>query len=192
MLRFVPTRMRMNMLHRGMEITILDDTYNANPQSMRAAISVLSDPAQPVEASAVLGDMFELGPFGPRPAHAGVGDCLGKAGIDCLVAVGRAGGGTCPWRSPGRRRAGVVYCPTKTRRRPGRSWTGVVRPRMPPFWSRPPAAWRWRSWPLICSPSQGSIKGRRVSARRPAGAGAPIGPSLSKTAFADSPERAGR
>ncbi len=85
-LGFVPTRMRMNILHRGERITILDDTYNANPQSMRAAISVLAD-AHTQWKIAVLGDMFELGPFAPA-LHSGVGECLGKAGIDCLVAVG--------------------------------------------------------------------------------------------------------
>ena len=36
---------------------------------------------------AVLGDMFELGPFAPN-LHAGVGAYLAKAGIDCLLAVG--------------------------------------------------------------------------------------------------------
>ena len=41
--QFVPTRMRMNVLRRGAGVTILDDTYNANPQSMRAAIQVLAD-----------------------------------------------------------------------------------------------------------------------------------------------------
>ena len=44
-LRFVPTRMRMNILYRGDGIVILDDTYNANPQSMRAAISAIPSPA---------------------------------------------------------------------------------------------------------------------------------------------------
>jgi len=85
-LRFVPTRMRMNVLHRAGNITILDDTYNANPQSMRAAIQVLAD-NHGGKKIAVLGDMFELGPFAPA-LHTGVGECLGKAGIDCLVAVG--------------------------------------------------------------------------------------------------------
>ena len=33
----------MNILRRAKGITILDDTYNANPQSMRAAVSVLAD-----------------------------------------------------------------------------------------------------------------------------------------------------
>lgn len=84
--QFVPTKMRMNVLHRAQGITILDDTYNANPQSMRAAISVLADSPGTWKA-AVLGDMLELGPFAPA-LHAGVGECLGKAKVDCLVAVG--------------------------------------------------------------------------------------------------------
>ena len=86
LLHFVPTRMRMNVLRRGDGITILDDTYNANPQSMRAAISVLAD-SQTGRKVAVLGDMLELGPFAPA-LHNGVGECLGKSKIDCLVAVG--------------------------------------------------------------------------------------------------------
>lgn len=85
-LRFVPTRMRMNLYQRGGDITIFDDTYNANPQSMRAAISVLADSHSHWKV-AVLGDMLELGPFAPA-LHSGVGECLGKANIDCLVAVG--------------------------------------------------------------------------------------------------------
>ena len=84
--RFVPTRMRMNVLRRQNGITILDDTYNANPQSMRAAISVLAD-SQGGYKTAVLGDMLELGPFAPA-LHTGVGEYLGAVGIDCLVAVG--------------------------------------------------------------------------------------------------------
>lgn len=84
--QFVPTRMRMNILHRGSGITILDDTYNANPQSMRAAVSVLADSQSSCKV-AILGDMLELGPFAPA-LHAGVGEYLGEVGIDCLVAVG--------------------------------------------------------------------------------------------------------
>ena len=84
--RFVPTRMRMNVVQRGEGVTILDDTYNANPQSMRAAIQVLSDSHSAWKA-AVLGDMFELGPYSPA-LHMEVGEYLGKQGIHCLVAVG--------------------------------------------------------------------------------------------------------
>ena len=85
-LQFEPTKMRMNVLRRGQNITILNDTYNANPQSMRAAIGVLGDSKSALKM-AVLGDMFELGSLAPA-LHSGVGEYLGKAGIHCLVAVG--------------------------------------------------------------------------------------------------------
>ena len=85
-LHFAPTKMRMNILQRGEDITILNDTYNANPQSMRAAVEVLSK-THGSPKIAVLGDMFELGTLAPA-LHAGIGTYLGKAGIDCLVAVG--------------------------------------------------------------------------------------------------------
>jgi len=85
-LHFEPTKMRMNILRRAEGITILNDTYNANPQSMRAAVEVLSR-TKGAKKIAVLGDMFELGPLAPA-LHAGVGEYLGRAGVDCLVAVG--------------------------------------------------------------------------------------------------------
>lgn len=85
-LHFAPTKMRMNILRRKDGITILDDAYNANPQSMRAAIRVLAD-ADAHRKVAVLGDMFELGPLAPV-LHTGVGQCAAKENIDCIVAVG--------------------------------------------------------------------------------------------------------
>ncbi len=85
-LRFAPTKMRMNIIPRGDGITILNDAYNANPQSMRAAVEVLTKTKSSYKI-AVLGDMFELGPLAPT-LHAGVGDYLGKSGVNCLVAVG--------------------------------------------------------------------------------------------------------
>ena len=83
---FAPTKMRMNILPRKNDITILDDGYNANPQSMRAAIEVLDGYAGDYKI-AVLGDMFELGAMA-GVLHAGVGQFLGKSHVDCLVAVG--------------------------------------------------------------------------------------------------------
>ncbi|MCI2105908.1 MAG: UDP-N-acetylmuramoyl-tripeptide--D-alanyl-D-alanine ligase [Intestinimonas sp.] len=85
-LQFAPTRMRMNIVRRGNGITILDDAYNANPQSMRAAVEVLAQTNDGYKI-AVLGDMFELGPFAPT-LHASVGTCVAKGGINCLIAVG--------------------------------------------------------------------------------------------------------
>ena len=109
--QFVPTRMRMNILRRGERIIILDDTYNANPQSMRAAISVLSD-GQSAFKAAVLGDMLELGPFSPA-LHEGVGEYLGQVGIQCLVAIGEQSA----YMAKGAREAGVpqvYHCQDKS------------------------------------------------------------------------------
>jgi len=83
---FSPTKMRMNIIHRDRGITILDDSYNANPQSMRAAVEVLSG-ARGEYKIAVLGDMLELGILAPT-LHEGIGLYLARAGIDCLIAVG--------------------------------------------------------------------------------------------------------
>ena len=83
---FAPTKMRMNILTRQEGITILDDSYNANPQSMRAGIEVLDGYTGDYKI-AVLGDMFELGPLA-GVLHAGVGEFLGRSHVDCLVAIG--------------------------------------------------------------------------------------------------------
>ena len=83
---FVPTKMRMNVIRQG-DVTILDDAYNANPQSMRAALEVLSQTDGTYRA-AVLGDMFELGVLG-TDLHRCVGEFAGAVGnIDALLAVG--------------------------------------------------------------------------------------------------------
>lgn len=83
---FVPTKMRMNVVKQG-DVTILDDAYNANPQSMRAALEVLSQSGGDYRA-AVLGDMFELGVLGPE-LHRSVGEFAGTVGnIDAVLAVG--------------------------------------------------------------------------------------------------------
>ena len=104
----------MNLVQRGEDITILDDTYNANPQSMRAAIRVLADSHSSWKA-AVLGDMFELGPYSPV-LHTEVGECLGKQQIQCLVAVGDE----AKYIAEGARNSGVeqvYYCKDKAKAR---------------------------------------------------------------------------
>jgi UDP-N-acetylmuramoyl-tripeptide--D-alanyl-D-alanine ligase len=65
--------------------TLIDDTYNANPESMKAAISVLA--AHPGPKVLVMGDMGELGPDAEE-LHAGTGRFARQAGIDRLFALG--------------------------------------------------------------------------------------------------------
>lgn len=69
-------------------VRLLDDTYNANPDSMRAALEVLRDVDCPGRRWAVLGDMGEQG-RATEAGHVEVGRAARAAGVDCLVAVGR-------------------------------------------------------------------------------------------------------
>ncbi len=67
-------------------VLVIDDCYNANPMSMRAALDDLSASA-PGRRVAVLGDMLELGP-GEGRYHAEIGAYAAAAGVDVLVTVG--------------------------------------------------------------------------------------------------------
>jgi UDP-N-acetylmuramoyl-tripeptide--D-alanyl-D-alanine ligase len=68
-------------------VTVINDCYNANPLSMRAALDDLAvqDPAG--RRVAVLGDMLELGPA-ERAHHEEIGAYAASSGVDLLIAVG--------------------------------------------------------------------------------------------------------
>ena len=84
---FLPTKMRMNIVRCKGDIVILNDAYNANPQSMRAAAAVLGDAGQKRRKVAVVGDMKELG-AGSEQFHRAVGGYFAQSGADRLIAVG--------------------------------------------------------------------------------------------------------
>lgn len=69
----------------SMGAALIDDTYNANPESMRAAIDVLA--AIPGRRFLALGDMGELGADAQR-CHSEIGSYAKTAGIDRLYAIG--------------------------------------------------------------------------------------------------------
>jgi UDP-N-acetylmuramoyl-tripeptide--D-alanyl-D-alanine ligase len=69
----------------GRAITLVDDTYNANPDSVRAAIDVLAE--LPAPRLAVLGDMGEVGTQGPQ-FHTEVGEHARARGIEKLFTLG--------------------------------------------------------------------------------------------------------
>ncbi|WP_068433523.1 UDP-N-acetylmuramoyl-tripeptide--D-alanyl-D-alanine ligase [Piscicoccus intestinalis] len=85
------SRWRMERHERPDGVTILNDAYNANPESMAGALRTLAhlhgDGAQSRRTWAVLGGMLELGPGAPA-AHHEMGALARELGIDEVVAVG--------------------------------------------------------------------------------------------------------
>jgi len=66
---------------------LINDAYNANPVSMRAALAHLATTAGERRRVAILGDMAELGPAAPA-YHEEIGRELSQRGVDVLLAVG--------------------------------------------------------------------------------------------------------
>jgi len=83
--RFGALRGERVALARG--ATVVNDCYNANPLSMRAALDDLAMQETAGRRVAVLGDMLELGP-GEREHHAEIGAYAASAGVQLLIAVG--------------------------------------------------------------------------------------------------------
>ncbi len=73
----------------GGAIALYDESYNANPASMRAAFGILGQAAVGLRGRriAILGDMLELGPDAPK-LHAGLAPALLDNGIDVVYAAG--------------------------------------------------------------------------------------------------------
>ena len=69
----------------GQPCTLVDDSYNANPDSVRAAVEVLA--ALPAPRMLVLGDMGEVGQQGPQ-FHAEIGELARQRGIEQVLTLG--------------------------------------------------------------------------------------------------------
>ena len=85
--RFTGAKQRLQLSRPG-GLWLLDDTYNANADSMLAALQTLCDLPCAGRRVAVLGDMAELGPHA-ETAHEEVGKFAAKLGLDALFAIGR-------------------------------------------------------------------------------------------------------
>jgi UDP-N-acetylmuramoyl-tripeptide--D-alanyl-D-alanine ligase len=81
------SRWRMEVRQRADGVTIINDAYNANPESVRAAIDALRHLARDGRGFAVLGHMAELGDSSPA-SHAEVGEFAASAGLAGLIVVG--------------------------------------------------------------------------------------------------------
>ena len=90
---YMPSGMRQKVVHwRG--ITVVEDCYNASPDSMRAALETLAGHPCTGRRIAVLGGMLELGAISER-AHREIGAFAAEKGIDLLLAYG---GNACYYR----------------------------------------------------------------------------------------------
>lgn len=83
--QYVPAGMRQRVVKVG-DITVIEDCYNASPDSMKAAIKTLNNTSGGKKI-AVLADMLELGSYSEK-AHSDVGAFLSENSIDYLFAYG--------------------------------------------------------------------------------------------------------
>ena len=88
---YVPLPGRMRLVPGIKRTIIIDDSYNASPLSMLAALKTLEQLELPPgkQRYAVLGDMLELGQY-TSAAHREVGFAVAEAGVDYLITVGEA------------------------------------------------------------------------------------------------------
>lgn len=96
------TRRRLECRQLG-DITVVDDTYNSNPGSARAALKAFAGMQVPGRRIVVLGQMLELGESSVA-LHKDVGREVANAGVDILVTVGRGARAL----AAGARRAGLA------------------------------------------------------------------------------------
>jgi UDP-N-acetylmuramoyl-tripeptide--D-alanyl-D-alanine ligase len=81
------SRWRMEVVERADGVTVVNDAYNANPDSVQAALAALAAMANGRRTWAVLGEMAELGAASPAE-HEQVGRLARKSGVTRLLVVG--------------------------------------------------------------------------------------------------------
>ena len=85
------SRWRMEVRQRADGVTVINDAYNANPESVRAALDALRHLARDGRGFAVLGHMAELGDTS-QASHEEIGQFAAEAGLAGLIAVGAEAG----------------------------------------------------------------------------------------------------
>jgi len=88
--RFIPAYMRLEVMDTSFGFKIINDTYNANPDSMRRGVEELVRLKGSGRAIAVLGDMLELG-MASEAEHRSLGEFLCDSKVDLVIAYGKQG-----------------------------------------------------------------------------------------------------
>ncbi len=109
---FCPQPGRMGIRVLGGDIRLVDDTYNANPGSMVAAIETLASMHGNRRTLAVLGDMLELGPQSAN-LHREIGRAAGDARLDRLYIAGNFAPAVADGAMDRQMKADRIFCGTK-------------------------------------------------------------------------------
>ena len=145
-----PASHRGEIVRLASGVTVIDDSYNANPTATKRALDVLAH-AKSGRRLAVLGEMLELGDRAV-PLHEDVGRAAARAGVEVLVAVG----GPPAWRW--------------RRRRSPRGCRGPACTTWPPATKRPTSWPRWSiAGDLVLVKGSRGVKTDRVVERLKAG-----------------------
>ena len=102
------TGMRQHIVEKN-GITIIEDCYNASPDSMKAALTVLRDLTVQGRRIALLGDMLELGDAA-ETGHRQTGEWAAGAGVDLLIAYGPLS--IAMAEAAGAKEVSVIHCQT--------------------------------------------------------------------------------
>jgi UDP-N-acetylmuramoyl-tripeptide--D-alanyl-D-alanine ligase len=109
---FCPQAGRMGIRALAGDIRLVDDTYNANPDSMAAAIETQARMRRNRRTIAVLGDMLELGPQS-ADLHRDVGRAVGDARLDRLYVAGNFAAAVADGAMDRQMAASRIFCGTK-------------------------------------------------------------------------------
>ncbi len=110
---FRPQAGRMGIRVLGGDIRLVDDTYNANPGSMVAAIETLASMCGRRRTIAVLGDMLELGPQS-ADLHRDIGRAAGDARLNRLYIAGHFATAVADGAMDRQMETDRIFCGTKT------------------------------------------------------------------------------
>ena len=132
-----------NPSRRPSGVRVLNDAYNANPESMAAALKTARWMAGDAQCIAVLGTMAELGPIADRE-HERVGELAARVRIDRVVVVGR----DASLIATAAEREGVEPENVASYRTSTARWPTCWLTRTPAIWScaRPPGSQAWIAW----------------------------------------------
>ncbi len=90
--KYTPSAMRLEVMSTRFGFNIINDCYNANPDSMSAALSeIVAHKQDDAKTVVVLGDMLELGESAEKE-HEMIGESVSRLGIDMLIALGEYSG----------------------------------------------------------------------------------------------------